>query len=235
MDFNSLIGPAVVAACVSGVVSIVGMMVSNRTARAIHTEKLGFDREQAERKVSADIASAEKKLALDRAFAAWKRRTELAEEVLADFYQARDIIMAARSPGGFGDEGSTRQKEPWETEDDTRLLNSYFRTAERLLNKSEFFAQLAARRKRFLALFGQEAANPYDEIFRIRGEILIAVRMLITTHQQRELGSRPQNRETWETTMGWVHTAHDPIEVRLNQLIVGIEEICRPVIQEVAP
>ncbi|MGH6840493.1 MAG: hypothetical protein ACREDV_00125, partial [Methylocella sp.] len=79
MDFASLIGPAVVAACVSGFISIVGMIVSNRTARAIHPEKLGFDRDQADRKISADIALAEKKLAVDRTFAAWKRRTELAE------------------------------------------------------------------------------------------------------------------------------------------------------------
>ncbi len=225
---------------------LVGSGISAWVTKSIHRERLAADRklaeqkfkldnDLAERKVSPDIALAEKKLALDRAFEAWKRRTELAEEVLADFYEARDIIMAASSPGGFGDEGSTRQKEPWETEDDTRLLNSYFRTAERLLNKSEFFAQLSARRNRFLALFGQGAAKPYDEIFRIRGEILIAVRMLIMTHQQRELDSLRHDRQTWETTMGWVHTEQDPIETRLNQLTVGIEEICRPVIQKIAP
>jgi hypothetical protein len=33
--------------------------------------------------------------------------------------------------------------------------------------------------------------------------------------------------------MGWVHTAQDPIEVRLNQIIEEIEKTCRPAIQEV--
>ncbi len=30
-----------------------------------------------------------------------KRKAELAEEVIADFYEARDIIIAARSPGSL--------------------------------------------------------------------------------------------------------------------------------------
>jgi hypothetical protein len=102
-----------------------------------------------------------------------------------------------------------------------------------LTSKSELFARLEARQNRFLALFGQEAAKPYDEIFRIRWEILLAVRMLITTYQQRELGSMQQNRETWATTIGWVHTEQDPIETRLNQTIACIEVICRPINQQV--
>jgi hypothetical protein len=50
MDFSSLIGPAVVAAGVSGVISVISLVVSNRTARRLHTEKLGFDSQLAERK-----------------------------------------------------------------------------------------------------------------------------------------------------------------------------------------
>jgi hypothetical protein len=118
MDATSLIGPAVVAAVISGLVSGIGILLSTRTARAIHTEKLAFDREQAERKMTADIELGERKLTADIALAArkfeydrdldaWKRRTSLAEEVLADFYQAKDIIDAARSPGSLGGESDT--------------------------------------------------------------------------------------------------------------------------------
>src|SRR5579863_599381 len=109
MDLTSLIGPAVVAAVIASVVSVIGFLINRSTVRGMHAERLAFDREQAERRASAeialterkataDIALTEKRLALDRAFAAWKRQTEFAEEVLADFYQARDIIQSARSP-----------------------------------------------------------------------------------------------------------------------------------------
>jgi hypothetical protein len=240
MDWTSLIGPAVVAAVISGLVSSIGIWISARTARRIHTDKIAFDERQAERrasadltlaerKITADIALAEKKLALDRALAAWKRQTELAEETLADFYQARDIFQAARSPGGFGDEGDTRQKEEWETENDTRTLNSYFRTAERLAAKSEFFAQLASRLYRFTALFGADASEPYKQLFQIRSEILVAVRMLITTHRQRADGSLPQDRKGWESIIGWPHTEFDPIAARVDSVVEAMEKICRSV------
>jgi len=232
---TSVIGSAVVAALISGFVSIIGIWISTRTTRGIHAEKLTFDQEQARRKTDADIALAEKKLALDRAFAAWKRKTEFAETVLADFYQVKDIISGIRSPGSFGNEGQSRPREPWETESDTRKLNNYFIVIERLEKKSEFFSQFIARRYQFIAMFGPEAAKPYDDLWKVRADIIISVRMLLQTHQRRDLGSIPEDRKAWETTMGWLHAAQDPIDMRINQIIDVVELICRPVIQDVAP
>jgi hypothetical protein len=100
VHWTSLIGPAVVAALIAGIISVITLLMNRATTLTTHSQRLAFDREQAERKASADIALAEKKLALDREFAAWKRRTEFAEEVLTDFYQAHDVIRGARSPGG---------------------------------------------------------------------------------------------------------------------------------------
>ena len=144
MNWTSLIEPAVVAAVIASVVSVIGLLINRATMRGMHSERLAFDREEAERrttakiglterKITADIALAEKRLALDRALAAWKGRTEFAEEVLADFYyQAREIIRGARSPATFSEVGSTRAKAGCETENDTRILNAYYATTERL-------------------------------------------------------------------------------------------------------
>jgi len=161
-----------------------------------------------------------------------KRRVELAEDVLADFYEARDIMEAARSPMGFDNEGITREKEDWETARDTPILNAYFRTFERLSNKAEFFARLGARQYRFVALFGREAAKPYDEIYKIHREILVAVRMLITTYQDRREGSLPQDRKTWEKVIGWRPIGEDPITTRIDLAIGAMEATSHPIIQE---
>jgi hypothetical protein len=175
-----------------------------------------------------------KKMNLDRAFAAWKRRTEFAEEVLTDFYQARDIINAARSPGSFEGEGSTRQKGPEESESDTRTLNAYFATTERLINKREFFAQLHARRYRFIAYFGNDAANAYDDLHKIYAEIVVSVRMLVQTHQQRQFGDLPSNRRNWEAAIWDIGAADDIIRSRLDHVIEAIEATCGPAIREIA-
>ena len=124
MHWTSLIGPAVVAALIAGIISVITLLMNRATTLTTHSQRLAFDREQAERKASADIALAEKKLALDREFAAWKRRTEFAEEVLTDFYQAHDVIRGARSPGIFESEGKTRPRGNHETEDETRKLDA---------------------------------------------------------------------------------------------------------------
>jgi hypothetical protein len=48
----------------------------------MHRERLDLDRNLADRRANADIALAERKVALDRALEAWKRRTEFAEAQL---------------------------------------------------------------------------------------------------------------------------------------------------------
>jgi hypothetical protein len=66
MDYGSLLTPAVVSAVVSVVISggvaISGFLISARTARTIHGERLTFDREQAERRVDAEITLYKKKV-----------------------------------------------------------------------------------------------------------------------------------------------------------------------------
>ena len=126
---------------IAAAVSIIVAANNRSTLQEMHRERLNLDRDLADRRTNADIALAERKVALDRALEAWKRRTEFAEVVIADFYQAQRIIDEARSPGSMGNEGSTRPKVAGETEDEERTLNAYFVTAERLNNRSEFFAQ----------------------------------------------------------------------------------------------
>jgi len=163
-----------------------------------------------------------------------KRKVELAEEVLADFYQARDIINAARSPGSFGYEGETRKKEGWETEEDTRSLNAYFATAERLNAKSDFFAQLHARRYRFIARFGKKAAQPYDDLHKVYVEIIVAVRMLLSTYRSRAEGTLPSGFRKWQETIWGGMAEDDLIPKKLDQIVSAIEATCGPVLQEIA-
>ena len=157
-----------------------------------------------------------------------KRRIELAEEVLADFYQARDIIKAARSPFSYSHEGQSRHRGENETEEDTRLLNSYFAPTERLVSKADFFAEAWARRYSFTAVFGSEAAGAYDDLFEVRNEIIVSVRSLISAHGH---PVSPTDRTRWENTI-WAGAADDPIPTRIDRVIDAIEAICRPAIQK---
>ena len=71
-----------------------------------------------------------------------KRRIELAENVLALFYEAQDIIRGMRNPFSFGDEGSTRKRSELESEEESTILDSAYVVFERYQKKEKLFAEL---------------------------------------------------------------------------------------------
>jgi hypothetical protein len=254
MNFSSLIAPAIVAALIAAIVSVIGFLINRATVRGIHDERIATDRDLAERRSAAEIALAERRFEHDlqmaerrareeaalaerrfdyeRALAAWRRRADLAEETLTACYEVREVITAARSPLSFVGEGETRQRAPDESESEARRLDAYFATVERLNRKAEVFAQLAARKYRFSAIFGAESAALYEELFSARHEIIVAVQMLIETYRDRNEGTLPNDRKEWEKIIGWRPIGEDPIARRIDLAIDAIERVCRPVLQK---
>jgi gamma-glutamylcysteine synthetase len=66
------------------------------------------------------------------------KRAEIAEEALAKFYEAREIIAAARSVAGYAAEGRSRRRGANETEDLANYLDSLYVPVERLRAENEF-------------------------------------------------------------------------------------------------
>jgi hypothetical protein len=195
MDWNSLIGPAVIAAGISGLIAGIGIWISARTARRIHTEKLTFDSKQAERKFDFDKELAEKKFTYDQNLAEQKRsdelhlaerrfeyerdlhdhkrRVELAEEVLADFYRFAEVIRAIRVPGGLESESEDRGRAEDETPAEASKLDAYYVPIARIAAQSDFFSSLKAKRYRSRALLGA----PIDGAFAALEDAIWEVRL----------------------------------------------------------
>lgn len=196
----------------------------------MHREKLDFDRDLAERKFTFDRELAERKFSLDRELADWKRRTELAEQVLADSYKARDLFNAARNPFAFAGEGSTRPGRDKEPEEKRSSKDAIYAPFERLSKNIDFFSEMHARRYRFMAIFGAASASPFVEFMKAYNEIASATRML--------LSERPPLRndiiEKLESTIGWGLEENDEIKIRLDKAVTDLESICRPVLSATA-
>jgi hypothetical protein len=193
----------------------------------MHREKLAFDRDLAERKVDAEIALAEKKLALDRALADWKRRTEFAEQVLADFYKARDIFTLARSPVAFRGEGSTRSRPNEENEVEACRRDAIYAPFERLTKEATFLSEMHARRYRFMALFGDNAVQYFLVFDQTYNQIGAATHALID--DRRHLSDELSNR--YEKLIGWKLDNDDPVKTSLDEAVTAMEAICRPVLE----
>lgn len=165
-----------------------------------------------------------------------KRDIELAEDVLALFYEARDAITSIRSPFGYEGEGNSRKAGPNETPEQKKARDRAFVVFERYEKYSELFSRLHASRYRFMARFGRDFARPFDEIRKALNTIFIAARMLSDLwargswfpspeHEQRHEQQR-QRHESVFWQMG-----EDEVTSQVDAAVAEIETICSAVIE----
>jgi len=167
-----------------------------------------------------------------------KRKMELAEQILALFYQSKDIISYIRSPFSFGGEGSSRKKNEHETEEQTKLYNQAYIVFERYESNKDVFNKLKSLRYQLMALHGQNACLPFDDLNSIVHEIFGASRRLSRYWLQQghnNLGTEEFKRHLEEMHKAedifWESGEEDPIIPKVEKAITDIESICKPIIE----
>lgn len=164
-----------------------------------------------------------------------KRRMELAEEVLALFYQAKDIIAFVRFPAGYAAESADRKPEPHEKPEQKRIRDDAFVTRERFNKNSEVFSRIHALRYRFMAQFGKDTGVPFGQLKSILDELFVALHQWVmlsevddrvfTTSQSRQ--DHQARIEKYEAVL-WGMEEDDQISMRVEKAIANVEQICRP-------
>lgn len=162
-----------------------------------------------------------------------KKEFEVAEIVLAKFYEAKDRISAIRSPLSWANEGQSRKIDKIETPEQTRLLNLAYVSVERYQNHQEFFSKLNALKYRFMFIFGSDKAEPFDKLQKLLSEVLGAARLLGTFWVRQEELSMIEGKTvklsediTKYEDVIWEGKKPDPIAERVNELVSTIENIC---------
>jgi hypothetical protein len=161
-----------------------------------------------------------------------KRRLELAEEVLALFYEARDVISYIRSPFSVSGEGSTRKVDPKESPEEKEINDRAYIVFERYNKRQDLFNKLYSMRYRYMARFGKDSAKPFDGLRKIINEIFASAQML--SFYWKEQGRRTwANKEEFEKHLKEMHKHEsvfwemspdkDPILPRVNAVISDIE------------
>lgn len=164
-----------------------------------------------------------------------KRQAELAEEVLSLFYEARDAVSYIRNPFSFGGEGESRKPGRDESPEDKKAYDQAYVAFERLDCKIDVFNKIQSIRYRFMAIFGVDAAQPFDELREIISRIQVAAKMLgkmwarrdknmISERDWQDFEKRLDEYEGifWEGLLD-----EDPISLKLDKCIIDIERICR--------
>ena len=161
-----------------------------------------------------------------------RRKTELAEEVLAGFYRARDILTWARFPAS-NDNDDGEDDRPG-TGRRTRSLNGArsLHPSTALPRRAKYFPSSKRDGYRFMAYFGEEAARPFEEIRAIHSEVINSAHNLIRTYGHESTGSEEARRYQWQASIGWSEGDGDTLRKRLDLAVKTIEQTCRPLIKE---
>lgn len=152
-----------------------------------------------------------------------KRKIELAEQMLADFHQAKDVIGYARTPAGWSIESGQRKAAKGETAGARRKKDSYFRTFQRLKAHEELFVRLQTRKYQAVAHFGSDARKPIEAIGEIHAKVLAASGNL--SRYYKPDGDLPESWDDWEKTIGWLREdtegkpQHDDIALQLQGIV----------------
>jgi hypothetical protein len=158
-----------------------------------------------------------------------KRRAEVAAAALATIYEAEDILRDARSPWVLPHEMMKREGVPDDFAEDAN-----FAPEARLLTHSEFFAKLRSQKHEFAAVFGKEAAKPFDEIWKARLEINHAVDAMVRTAKDLKNSQDPENKKIWKeyyyTAFRPSRTTEDKLGSKIATQVEALEACCRPAI-----
>jgi len=163
-----------------------------------------------------------------------KRRIELAETVLAMFYEAQDAIREIRNPFSFGGEGKTRERSDNERQEESTILDKAYIVFERYQKREKLFAELRSMKYRFMATFGAGTCQPFDELNTILNEIFSSAHILGTHYWQSRGQERMSDEEfqkyfeqvqKHEAIFWFMGEENDKITPRVQQAVSKIEAI----------
>lgn len=162
-----------------------------------------------------------------------KRKAELAEQVLVDFYEARDVFQWVRSSGFLASEGNSRKATEDEPDQVRLMRNVYFIPLERLNREKELFARLQARRYVFRAYFGDAGTEPFETLAKAHNEISVTAGLLIQIAEYDGASKAVSNsRDKLLDDLGWGKRARpDDMDRSIKKAVADIEAICRPMLE----
>lgn len=170
-----------------------------------------------------------------------KRQIELAEQVLAKFFEIKDAIAMIRSPFSNSDEGKTRKRSEYESPETSQLLDRGFIVFERYSQKETVFADFNTLKYRFMASFGPQAEQIFVDTNAILNSIFVSAQMLGTHYWQRQ-GRVPMEPDEFKEHLAemqqhqrvfWDHGGEvDEVRIKLASIQQRLDALVKPCFQE---
>jgi hypothetical protein len=219
MDWSFLARTEFVAPAAGLVGVLIGSGITAITNLALTRRKFEFDKKLAERKFNDDLALQD-----------YKRRVELAEEVLSGFYRVNYSVRDIRSPFSSANEAQDRPKSNDEAKWVAQQRDRYYPVVARYDAHRQEFADLFARRYRMKALFGRAVDEPFDILRDALEDVIKSAQMLVAWSGDDTQKTDPDIWKAMERKIWW-GIEPDPITTKIATATEKIEAICRPILE----
>ncbi|MDP6047698.1 MAG: hypothetical protein QGG25_18960 [Phycisphaerae bacterium] len=156
-----------------------------------------------------------------------KKRHDLAEDVLALFYQCEGLFRHIRNVFGFQGEAADREPWPNETPGQKRDLDMAYVPVARYNENREAFGAIFTLRFRVMAVFGKEAAVPIEGLRMSLSRILAASAALSRIARMEMRSARTKRHE--DVISGCLDD-EDKFHVKILGLVKDMETICLPIL-----
>lgn len=169
-----------------------------------------------------------------------KRKIELAEQALAQFFEVRDAISFIRNPFASSSEGRSRERSEEETDSESELLDRGYIVVERFGKREQAFLQFNITKYRFMAAFGRESESIFSDTTKIVNSIFVSARAL-STHYWKRQGRAHMTPEEFKKHLEEMHRHEgifweinddDEINRKLSVILKRLEQITAPCFQE---
>jgi hypothetical protein len=170
-----------------------------------------------------------------------KRKIELAEQVLARFFEIRDAIAVIRNPFSSGQEGSSRNRSGHETREESELLDRAFIVFERYRTKEAVFAEFNTLKYRFMAAFGPGSEAIFSDTIGVMNSIFVSAQMLGSHYWQRQGRVEMEPEEAADhlkemqrhQKIFWDHGSEDDeIKKHLTDIQTRLDALVKPCFEE---
>lgn len=166
-----------------------------------------------------------------------KRRIDLAEEALALFYEARDVINGSRSAIGSTKERLAAAQAISEAATAPTDSARAAVITWRLYQRGDLFGRIRTLRYRFSAVFGWDAAKSFYDLVALRDYVIAAEEEFLMIEEvlpTLRSDARDKQVSRIKELLPILHhgrTQSDPTTQQSNAIIDRVEQVCRPIIE----
>ena len=166
----------------------------------------------------------------------FKRRFELAEKVLANAYEAVEVIDFIRFPASRNDEGQSRKQNEEETPSQTNSLNNLYVIKERYINRNDSFKRLFKIRFQVKAVFEEKLYENLNAILKMPNKIFTVVDHYADTIMRPDSYTAEEKDEIQREYSKVVFARltkkeEDPIYNEMKDALQNLEEECRKILK----